>query len=83
MSSVGQLTQDNAEYQWHPMANPAALKKVKPDIVARGPLPGAWRGQRRRAGHADDSGGATGVVVSGQTPGARCANTITRLPQSA
>lgn len=36
MSSIEQLKQDNAEFQWHPMAHPAAMKKTKPDIVARG-----------------------------------------------
>lgn len=40
MSSIEQLKQDNAEYQWHPMAHPAAMKKAKPDIVARGE--GCW-----------------------------------------
>jgi putrescine aminotransferase len=40
MSSIEQLKQDNAEYQWHPMAHPAAMKKSKPDIVARGE--GCW-----------------------------------------
>ncbi|MDQ7744753.1 aminotransferase class III-fold pyridoxal phosphate-dependent enzyme [Hydrogenophaga pseudoflava] len=40
MSTTEQLKQDNAEYQWHPMAHPAAMKKAKPDIVARGE--GCW-----------------------------------------
>ena len=40
MSSIEQLKQDNAEFQWHPMAHPAAMKKAKPDIVARGE--GCW-----------------------------------------
>lgn len=40
MSTIEQLKQDNAEYQWHPMAHPAAMKKAKPDIVARGE--GCW-----------------------------------------
>lgn len=40
MSSIEQLKQDNAEFQWHPMAHPAAMKKSKPDIVARGE--GCW-----------------------------------------
>lgn len=40
MSSIEQLKQDNAEFQWHPMAHPAAMKKTKPDIVARGE--GCW-----------------------------------------
>ncbi len=40
MSNIDQLKQDNAEFQWHPMAHPAAMKKSKPDIVARGE--GCW-----------------------------------------
>lgn len=40
MNSIEQLKQDNAEFQWHPMAHPAAMKKSKPDIVARGE--GCW-----------------------------------------
>lgn len=40
MSTIEQLKQDNAEYLWHPMAHPAAMKKAKPDIVARGE--GCW-----------------------------------------
>lgn len=40
MSTIEQLKADNAEYQWHPMAHPAAMKKAKPDIVARGE--GCW-----------------------------------------
>jgi putrescine aminotransferase len=40
MRSIEQLKADNAEYQWHPMAHPAAMKKSKPDIVARGE--GCW-----------------------------------------
>ncbi len=40
MSSIEQLKQDNAEFQWHPMAHPGAMKKAKPDIVARGE--GCW-----------------------------------------
>jgi putrescine---pyruvate transaminase len=35
-----QLKTDNARYQWHPMAHPAAMRKDKPDIVARGE--GCW-----------------------------------------
>lgn len=35
-----QLKADNAQYQWHPMAHPAAMKKDRPDIVARGE--GCW-----------------------------------------
>lgn len=38
--NIEQLKHDNAEYQWHPMAHPAAMKKAKPDIVARGE--GCW-----------------------------------------
>ncbi len=40
MSSIEQLKQDNAEFQWHPMAHPGAMKKAKPDIVTRGE--GCW-----------------------------------------
>jgi putrescine---pyruvate transaminase len=40
MSTIDQLKKDNAEFQWHPMAHPAAMKKAKPDIVARGE--GCW-----------------------------------------
>jgi putrescine---pyruvate transaminase len=40
MSTIEQIKRDNAEYQWHPMAHPAAMKKSKPDIVARGE--GCW-----------------------------------------
>ena len=31
-----QLKQDNAQYLWHPMAHPGAMKKAAPDIIARG-----------------------------------------------
>ncbi len=34
------LKQNNAEFIWHPMAHPGAMKKAKPDIVARGE--GCW-----------------------------------------
>ncbi|MDZ7920514.1 aminotransferase class III-fold pyridoxal phosphate-dependent enzyme [Rhodoferax sp.] len=34
------LKQNNAEFLWHPMAHPGAMKKNKPDIVARGE--GCW-----------------------------------------
>ncbi len=40
MNSIDQLKNDNAEFLWHPMAHPAAMKKAKPDIVARGE--GCW-----------------------------------------
>ncbi|MCB4364183.1 aminotransferase class III-fold pyridoxal phosphate-dependent enzyme [Hydrogenophaga taeniospiralis] len=40
MNSIEQLKADNAEFLWHPMAHPAAMKKTKPDIVARGE--GCW-----------------------------------------
>jgi adenosylmethionine-8-amino-7-oxononanoate aminotransferase len=39
-STPEQLKQDNAQYLWHPMAHPAAMKKTPPDIVARGE--GCW-----------------------------------------
>ncbi len=31
-----QIKADNAQYLWHPMAHPGAMKKNAPDIVARG-----------------------------------------------
>jgi adenosylmethionine-8-amino-7-oxononanoate aminotransferase len=31
---------DNAQYLWHPMAHPGAMKKSAPDIIARGD--GCW-----------------------------------------
>ena len=34
------LRRDNAQYIWHPMAHPGAMKKNAPDIVARGE--GCW-----------------------------------------
>lgn len=40
MNTPTQLKQDNARFQWHPMAHPAAMKKTPPDIVARGE--GCW-----------------------------------------
>jgi len=40
MNTIDQLKADNAEFLWHPMAHPAAMKKAKPDIVARGE--GCW-----------------------------------------
>jgi len=40
MNTIDQLKADNAEFLWHPMAHPAAMKKAKPDIVARGE--GSW-----------------------------------------
>ncbi|HEX5738753.1 MAG TPA: aminotransferase class III-fold pyridoxal phosphate-dependent enzyme [Hydrogenophaga sp.] len=40
MNTIEQLKADNGQYQWHPMAHPAAMKKAKPDIVARGE--GCW-----------------------------------------
>ena len=35
-----QLKADNAEFLWHPMAHPRAMKASKPDIIARGQ--GCW-----------------------------------------
>jgi len=35
-----QLKADNAEFLWHPMAHPRAMKAGKPDIIARGE--GCW-----------------------------------------
>lgn len=40
MNTIEQLKADNGQYQWHPMAHPAAMKKTRPDIVARGE--GCW-----------------------------------------
>ena len=34
------VKRDNAQYLWHPMAHPAAMKRQAPDIVARGE--GCW-----------------------------------------
>ncbi len=35
-----QLKADNAQFLWHPMAHPGAMKKTAPDIIARGE--GCW-----------------------------------------
>jgi adenosylmethionine-8-amino-7-oxononanoate aminotransferase len=40
MSSIEQLKRDNAQYLFHPMAHPAAMRKNRPDIIARGE--GCW-----------------------------------------
>lgn len=40
MSSTEKLKQDNAQYLFHPMAHPAAMRKARPDIIARGE--GCW-----------------------------------------
>ena len=40
MLSIDQLKKDNAQYLWHPMAHPGAMKQNKPDIIARGE--GCW-----------------------------------------
>jgi adenosylmethionine-8-amino-7-oxononanoate aminotransferase len=39
-SDVARLKQDNAQYLFHPMAHPAAMRKTRPDIIARGE--GCW-----------------------------------------
>ncbi|MCG3189686.1 MAG: Putrescine--pyruvate aminotransferase [Burkholderiaceae bacterium] len=39
-TSVEQLKHDNAEFLFHPMAHPAAMRKSRPDIIARGE--GCW-----------------------------------------
>ena len=39
-NTTQQLKQDNAQYLWHPMAHPRAMKADKPDIIARGE--GCW-----------------------------------------
>jgi adenosylmethionine-8-amino-7-oxononanoate aminotransferase len=36
MSPLDQLKRDNAQFLWHPMAHPGAMKKTAPDIIARG-----------------------------------------------
>ncbi len=40
MSTLKQLKADNAQFLWHPMAHPGAMKKTAPDIIARGE--GCW-----------------------------------------
>ncbi|MFM2058987.1 MAG: Taurine--pyruvate aminotransferase, partial [Pseudomonadota bacterium] len=40
MSNTERLKRDNAQYLWHPMAHPGAMKKTAPDIIARGE--GCW-----------------------------------------
>ena len=40
MSTIERLKQDNAQYLFHPMAHPAAMRKTRPDIIARGE--GCW-----------------------------------------
>ncbi|MBL8325663.1 MAG: aminotransferase class III-fold pyridoxal phosphate-dependent enzyme [Rubrivivax sp.] len=40
MSSIEQLKRDNAQFLFHPMAHPAAMRKNRPDIIARGE--GCW-----------------------------------------
>ena len=35
-SSIDTLKRDNAEFLWHPMAHPKAMRASKPDIIARG-----------------------------------------------
>jgi adenosylmethionine-8-amino-7-oxononanoate aminotransferase len=40
MSGIEQLKRDNAQYLFHPMAHPAAMRKNRPDIIARGE--GCW-----------------------------------------
>jgi adenosylmethionine-8-amino-7-oxononanoate aminotransferase len=40
MTDLARLKQDNAQYLWHPMAHPGAMKKSAPDIIARGE--GCW-----------------------------------------
>ncbi|MBE7416928.1 MAG: aminotransferase class III-fold pyridoxal phosphate-dependent enzyme [Ideonella sp.] len=34
------MKRDNAQFLWHPMAHPAAMRKTRPDIIARGE--GCW-----------------------------------------
>jgi adenosylmethionine-8-amino-7-oxononanoate aminotransferase len=40
VSEIEDLKRDNAQYLWHPMAHPQAMKKSRPDIIARGE--GCW-----------------------------------------
>ncbi len=40
MSDTDSLKRDNAQFLWHPMAHPAAMRKAAPDIIARGE--GCW-----------------------------------------
>ena len=42
VSTLAQLKQDNAQYLWHPMAHPGAMKKTAPDIIARGEGVHVW-----------------------------------------
>lgn len=39
-TDIDALKSDNAQYLWHPMAHPQAMRKNKPDIIARGE--GCW-----------------------------------------
>ena len=38
--SIDDLKRDNAQYLWHPMAHPQAMRAQRPDIIARGE--GCW-----------------------------------------
>ncbi|MBL8318662.1 MAG: aminotransferase class III-fold pyridoxal phosphate-dependent enzyme [Burkholderiaceae bacterium] len=40
MTDTAALKRDNAQFLWHPMAHPKAMKQSKPDIIARGE--GCW-----------------------------------------
>ena len=40
MTDTAALKRDNAQFLWHPMAHPRAMKKSRPDIIARGE--GCW-----------------------------------------
>lgn len=40
MTTIDRIKADNAEYLWHPMAHPGAMKQSRPDIIARGE--GCW-----------------------------------------
>jgi len=40
MHDTDSLKRDNAQYLWHPMAHPKAMKAARPDIIARGE--GCW-----------------------------------------
>ncbi|MBL0147464.1 MAG: aminotransferase class III-fold pyridoxal phosphate-dependent enzyme [Ideonella sp.] len=39
-TDIDTLKRDNAQYLWHPMAHPQAMRKARPDIIAKGQ--GCW-----------------------------------------
>lgn len=48
MSDIERIKRDNAQFIWHPMAHPGAMKKTAPDIIARGEAAGSgtWTATR-------------------------------------